>query len=147
MYLPQLPHHYQVTPSSLRIRFLQIFKIEVKSTAQWPDFVFIIVAILVCYLVYATHFSVKHLMTLAGAVVAVSTVILFPITLHLKCVFFDKSSGYVLGDEDRNQQIQPNKCMCDITYRSKWHLWLETSFLILCLAVGLTIMIHTFTTL
>lgn len=48
-----------------------------------------------------------------------------PIFIHVKCTFYDRSSGFVKGDDDRNLGITMNTCQCDNYYSSKWAMYLE----------------------
>jgi hypothetical protein len=53
-----------------------------------------------------------------------------PILIHLKCLHFDRSCGYIKGDDERNLSIVSNECECDLVYRSKYTLWVETFILL-----------------
>lgn len=46
-------------------------------------------------------------------------VIIIPVAIHLKCLYMDKSSGYIDGDYEYNKQIIQNNCECDLVYPSK----------------------------
>ena len=54
---------------------------------------------LTCFLIYALGIQLQSLINFAGAVVGYFYIIAIPISVHLKCVWFDKSSGFIEGDE------------------------------------------------
>ena len=66
----------------------------------------------------------------AGALLGYIFTMFIPIFIHLKCLHFDHSSGYIKGDDERNLSIVSNECECDLVYRSKYTLWLETFILL-----------------
>ena len=62
----------------------------------------------VTYGLFATGINLRTLVLLDGAVTKFVSVIVTPIWMHLKCIFYDRSSGYIEGDEEWNSQILPN---------------------------------------
>lgn len=74
--------------------------------------------------VFLSNVYVEVTISINGAVVSYIYVLLIPIIIHFKCVYFDKSSGTIIGDEEHNMQICPNSCECENTYQSKWTLYL-----------------------
>lgn len=46
-------------------------------------------------------------------------VIIIPVAIHLKCLYYDRSAGYIKDDDEHNKQIVQNACECDLTYSSK----------------------------
>lgn len=50
------------------------------------------------YFVYISGIHLEVMITINGAVIGFTYVIVIPIWFHLKCVFFDRSSGYVEND-------------------------------------------------
>lgn len=60
-----------------------------------------------------------------------------PVFIHLKCTFYDRSSGFVKGDDDRNVAVTMNVCQCDNYYSSKWTMYLEVVALAGICALGL----------
>ena len=73
--------------------------IEVQKKTNPREIAYIIFFVLVSYLVYISGVNLQALISFNGAVVGYSYVIVIPIWIHLKCVWYDKSCGYVEGDE------------------------------------------------
>lgn len=84
------------------------FELYKKLTLK--EVIYILVFVLVCFLVFATNARLQFLINIEGAIVGYTYVVIIPIWIHLKCVWYDKSSGTVEGDEERNSQIKPNYC-------------------------------------
>ena len=47
------------------------------------------------YALYATGVTIDTLVVLDGSVTKFFSVIVTPIWIHLKCVYYDKSSGFI----------------------------------------------------
>jgi hypothetical protein len=58
-----------------------------------------------------------------GSVIGYVYAFLIPICMHLKCVYFDCSSGFIKGESDHNLAIRLNECECENQYSSKWSLY------------------------
>lgn len=71
-----------------------------------------------------TGVEVETIISINGAIVGFTYVIVIPIWVHFKCVFYDFSSGWVEGDDERNLQIKLNSCECNNHYVSRWTLYL-----------------------
>lgn len=71
-------------------------------------------------------------------------VIIIPVAIHLKCVYFDKSSGYVHCEYDDNRKIVQNACECEIVYPSKEVKYFEFGWIIITVCVGLYVTFYTF---
>jgi hypothetical protein len=54
-----------------------------------------VIVISLSYLIYGIDIDIAMLIEINGSIVGVIYVILIPIGIHLKCVYFDKSSGHV----------------------------------------------------
>ena len=117
-----------------------MFKIETFKSLSLRGVIYILVFILVSFTVYATGIKLQTLISVEGAVIGYTYVVIVPIWIHLKCVWYDKTSGTVEGDEERNSQVKPNECECENHYRSKWTLYLETGLLVFALVFGFALM-------
>jgi hypothetical protein len=49
-------------------------------------------------------------MDLSGSIIGYMFALVIPTWIHLKCVFYDKSSGFIDGEDDRNMEIVLNDC-------------------------------------
>ena len=63
---------------------------------------------ILCYLLYISNINLQSLISFNGAVVGYSYVIVIPIGIHLKCLWKDRSSGFVDDDDEHNQGIMMN---------------------------------------
>jgi hypothetical protein len=79
-----------------------MFKISIKRHINPNEVIYVVSMIVGCYLLFATGVNLRTLIIIDGAVIKFMCVIVTPIWIHLKCVFYDKSSGYVLDDPERN---------------------------------------------
>lgn len=50
------------------------------------------------YGLYSTKVTIRTLVVLDGAVTKFISVIVTPIWIHLKCLYYDKSCGFIEGD-------------------------------------------------
>jgi hypothetical protein len=75
-----------------------MFKVTIKKNIDWHEVVYVIIMIGCIYAAFATGINLGTLIVIDGAIVKFSSVIFTPIWLHLKCVYYDRSSGYVEGD-------------------------------------------------
>jgi len=48
-----------------------------------------------CYLLYILELRISVILEVTGSLMSLFYVIIIPVAIHLKCVYFDKSSGYV----------------------------------------------------
>ena len=69
--------------------------IEVHKKTNVKEIIYVLVFVLVSYLVYISGINLQALISFNGAVVGYSYVIVIPIWIHLKCVWYDRSSGLV----------------------------------------------------
>lgn len=76
-----------------------MFKVEIKSSVRWYEYVYIIVTVFVSYLVYVLGIEIVTIVVINGTIVCFTYVIAFPIWMHLKCVFYDRSCGFIEGDD------------------------------------------------
>ena len=88
------------------------------------EVVYIVVGVGVALLVFMSGINLQTIYSLNGAVLGYIYIIVFPIWMHFKCVFSDKSSGYIESDEEWNRNIVQNVCQCDNCYSSKWKLYI-----------------------
>ena len=140
--------HYdplRVTLSLFRLRFFQICKIDIYRDISAKEVVYLTFFTFVCLLIYISGIQLQSLINFAGAVVGYFYIIAIPIAVHFKCVWFNKSSGFIENDEERNSEVKLNQCECDNSYKSKWSLYIETGFLIFVLIGGFALMILTLT--
>ena len=72
--------------------------IEVRKKTNLKEIIYVLAFVLVSYLVYISGINLQALISFNGAVVGYSYVIVIPIWIHLKCVWYDRSSGYIEGD-------------------------------------------------
>jgi hypothetical protein len=84
--------------------------------------------------------TLQTLYSLNGAIMGYTVAIVFPIWLHLKCIWYDRSSGCILNDEDWNRRLKPNKCGCLTRYSSRFVLYIETAFLVVVIIAGLVLL-------
>ena len=87
--------------------------------------------------------NLDTIFSLNGAVLGYLYIIVLPIWVHLKCIYFDKSSGFIEDDEEWNKNIVQNVCQCDNSYSKKWKLYFETGFLILVMVLGMGLLVTT----
>ena len=87
-----------------------MFKMEVSKKMSIKEAIYIMCFILVSYVVYASGVHLQVLISINGAVVGYIYVIIIPIWIHPKCVWYDKSSGAIEGDEESKKVIEQNFC-------------------------------------
>jgi hypothetical protein len=124
-----------------------MFGSDLRAKMTPVEFVYIFVMILINLAVYESGVKLAVMLSINGAVIGYIYVIIIPVWVHLKCVFFDRTGGQIEGDEDWNARIKPNPCHCECSYTSKAWLYLETAFLFMLVIVGLLLMVFTMTTL
>jgi len=61
-------------------------------------------------IVFISGVNFQLIIIVNGAVIGYLYVILIPIFMHFKCVWFAKHSGTIEGDEEWNKKITPNHC-------------------------------------
>ena len=96
-------------------------------------------------LIYETGVVVKIMVEINGAIFSLLYVYLTPVFIHLSCLYRERSSGEIEGDDEHNAQIVPNECECEVKYRSKWTMWADTVFCVLIVIVALYFSIRTMT--
>lgn len=72
-----------------------MFKIEILPNIKWQEVVYIVVMVLMALVVYLSGVHLETLVIINGAIVGFTYVILIPIWLHLKCLLYDNSCGYI----------------------------------------------------
>ena len=118
-----------------------MFKVSLNAEISLKEVIYYIVLIVASVSVYLLGANFQLLYSLNGSVIAFSYVLVIPVWIHLKCVWVDRSSGTIEGDDEWNMQIMPNKCECQRHYSSKWALYGETAFLIFLVVAGFVLMI------
>ena len=63
------------------------------------DIAYVFVSVLVSYLVYVLGVNLITVYALNGAIIGYLYVFFIPIAIHLKCVWYDHSSGFIDGNE------------------------------------------------
>ena len=91
--LPQLCHRLQVTLLRYRIRFFQIFGVEIRKDIDWKEVVFIVSVVALALAFFLSNVQLQTMIKIDGAIVVSSLSIIFPVVMHLKCVLADRSSG------------------------------------------------------
>lgn len=86
-------------------------------------------AIWICYVLIKLNVSFILILDISGALLAYMFSIFIPITIHLKCLHYDRSSGFISGLNDRNLEIVSNGCECDLVYKSYRAMMIETVIL------------------
>jgi len=125
----------EVTLLWFRIRFFQIFGVEVKRYVDLKEVIYISSIVVFGLLFEILNVSIQAIINFDGAFILVLLDVILPMWIHYRCIFKDRHSGYIEDDEEWNASIQPNKCQCDVRYRSKWMLYLET-FMMVVITIG-----------
>jgi hypothetical protein len=120
-----------------RVRFFQIFKIDLGSKIAANEIIYIVLMYGAAVLVFISGVRFQTIIIVNGAVIGFLYVIFIPIFMHFKCVWFARHSGTIEGDAEWNSKVTPNICECDNHYKSKFRLYLETAFLVGILIAGL----------
>ena len=101
-----------------------MFKIDLNSRLSLKEMIYIMAILLVNFGSFVSGVSMSTVFALNGAVVGFLYVIMIPIWIHLKCIWYDKSSGTIEGDDDWNREVVPHICECKNHYKYKWTLYL-----------------------
>jgi hypothetical protein len=88
---------------------------------------------------YLLKVSIDTLISINGSIVGNLIVIVIPICLHIKCVFFDKKCGNIEGELVEN--TEDKSCTCLYTYSNKATKYIELGFLILVFIFGMYTMV------
>jgi hypothetical protein len=120
-----------------------MFKIELQPDIKWQEVLYIIMMVLMSLIVYLSGVHLETLVIINGAIVGFTYVILIPIWLHLKCLLYDNSCGYIEGDEERNALVKLNACECNKSYSSRFTFYLEIVVSIVIIIVGVVLMVST----
>lgn len=107
-----------------------------KNDISIGEIIYITIVVAICYSIYKFKISLSLIIDISGSIIGYLFAIFIPIWIHLKCLHYDKSSGFIEDDEDRNMEVVLNDCECNITYRSKYTLYAETAALISCVLFG-----------
>jgi hypothetical protein len=60
--------------------------------------------------VFLSGVNVQVIFALNGAVLGYLFIVLFPIIIHFKCIYFDRSGGTIEDNPEWNSQLVPNDC-------------------------------------
>ena len=126
-----------------RIRFFQVCRVDLHAKITLKELTYIVTVIAVCLGIFVSKVNLQTLFSLNGAVLGYFYIIVFPIWVHFKCIFANRSGGFVYDDPEWNQRIVQNICECDCFYKKKWKLYLETAFLIFLILFGLGLLLST----
>ena len=100
------------------------------------EVVYIVVFMATAAWVFNSGIHLSTLFSLNGALLGYVYIILIPIYMHLKCIYYDRSSGLIEDDEDWNRSLVQNCCECSVVFSAKWKLVIETIFLLVLVLVG-----------
>lgn len=76
-----------------KIRFFQIFGVEIRKDIDWKEVVFIVSVVALALAFFLSNVQLQTMIKIDGAIVVSSLSIIFPVVMHLKCVLADRSSG------------------------------------------------------
>ena len=79
------------------------------------------------------------LISINGSILGNLIAIVIPICLHIKCIYFDKKSGNIVGELIENTEA--DSCNCHYTYSNKVNKYIELGFLIAVFILGMYTMI------
>ena len=77
------------------IRFFQIFKVDMHAHISLKEVIYIIAVIMISYAIYASGIDLQIIFSLNGALLGYIYIIIFPIFVHWKCIFYKRSSGVI----------------------------------------------------
>ena len=99
-YISWVSHRLKVTYFSSRIRIFQIFEIEHDPTKNITisEIIYIVVIVGMCYSLKKVNIPFELVLDFTGALLGYVFSFFIPILIHLKCLHFDHSSGYIKGD-------------------------------------------------
>jgi len=86
-----------------RIRFFQIFKVDLKARITLKEVVYIVVVVGLSLAIFESGVNFQMMYAVNGSVIAFFYVIVIPIWLHFKCVWYDRSSGVIENDPEWNR--------------------------------------------
>lgn len=69
-----------------------------KKEVAWHEILYIFLVVLSAFLVYLTGVHVDTMIETNGAVLGYCNSLLLPILLHLKCIYYNRSSGTIDDD-------------------------------------------------
>lgn len=76
-----------------------MFKVDLTKDISPKDVIYIVVAVLFSYGVYISNLNLITIYAFNGAVVGYTYVFFIPTWIHLKCLWWDHSCGFVEGDQ------------------------------------------------
>ena len=100
------------------------------SELSLQEVIYTVLMVAICYFLRKMEVNVDDLLAIMGAVVGVYLSYFWPTWLHLKCILYDNSSGFINDIDERNLKVQTNPCSCRHTYASTITLYLEAAFLL-----------------
>ena len=111
---------------------------------------FVVYGLIFC--IYITKVKIATIIELNGSVIGFCYVLLFPIIIHLKCVYFNKrdENGVMITEmrDDKGElEAIEGECKCQVTYMNNFTKYLELICLIAALIVGLLTVVYTLYTL
>ena len=119
-------HLFTVSPEFciiMRIRFLQMCKLEDSPNITIPELIVYVCTYGLAYLIYALGVKVSTIIEINGSVIGFLYVFLIPIAVHIKCVYFtkhDENGELVVEEEDENGNMVEVEglCKCKIEEKS-----------------------------
>ena len=103
--------------------------------------------------IYLSKIRFVAILEFNGAIIGYLIVLVFPIALHVKCVYFsdyDEETGELLFEvEEENGEMvrRDGRCRCNFAYRNSLTKKIELAYLITGLMVGAFVMYYTLYTL
>lgn len=72
-----------------------MLKIDYGNRIDWKEIIYITCIVLASYIVYLLNIHLDVMIDLNGAIIGFAYVIIIPISIHLACVFNNRSSGFI----------------------------------------------------
>lgn len=85
----------EVVLDLFRIRFFQIFGVEVKKELDLKEGIYLVSIVLFGILMETLNISLQTIISLNGAIIMVLLDIIFPMWIHYRCVLIDRHSGQI----------------------------------------------------
>jgi len=65
---------------------------------RWYEYAYIFLCLFTGYIFFILDVKLVTIMVLDGSIVCFTYVVAFPIWMHIKCIFVDRSSGFIEDD-------------------------------------------------
>lgn len=91
--IPQLPHSFHVRRVKARVRFFNMFRIDLSKEISLREVLYILAIVAASYGIYVSNLNLITIFAFNGAVIGYTYVFIIPIWIHLKCIWFDRSCG------------------------------------------------------